>query len=229
MDDTLASLIAANLAFVGTHFALSHPLRGGLVKAVGEKGFLGLYSLVSLATFTWIVRAFLAVGPGGMPLWNGGGDAAWIAGSLLTVVALAMVVGANSGGNPALPGVPAEAVARAEVKGALAITRHPMMMGVGVWALAHALVSPTPRTLVTAGAMAVLAVLGAHLQDRKKEALMGDAWIAWESRTRFWPKWTALGQLGGRIWAIALALWLAITWTHGWLGAPAAGVWRWVG
>ena len=39
MDAQLASLIAAAAAFVGSHFVLSHPLRGSAVKALGPMGF----------------------------------------------------------------------------------------------------------------------------------------------------------------------------------------------
>ncbi|MBQ94760.1 MAG: MFS transporter, partial [Actinobacteria bacterium] len=76
--DPLLSLIAGSVAFVGTHFVLSHPLRVPLVSVIGENGFRGLYSLVALATFVWAVLAFRAVGPGGTPLWNGMGDGIWI-------------------------------------------------------------------------------------------------------------------------------------------------------
>ena len=54
MDNTLANLVAACLAFVGTHFAMSHPLRAGMVRALGEKGFQGVYTLANLDTFDWI-------------------------------------------------------------------------------------------------------------------------------------------------------------------------------
>ena len=39
----VTSLLLANIAFVGSHFLMSHPLRRGLVKAFGGKGFLGVY------------------------------------------------------------------------------------------------------------------------------------------------------------------------------------------
>ena len=48
MDAALTMLVAAAVTFVGTHFALSHPLRGAVTRAVGEKGFQGVYSLVAL-------------------------------------------------------------------------------------------------------------------------------------------------------------------------------------
>ena len=37
------------LAFVGTHFLMSHPLRSPMVSALGERGFAGVYSLVVAA------------------------------------------------------------------------------------------------------------------------------------------------------------------------------------
>ena len=46
----MMNLVVALAAFVLTHFALSHPLRAPLVARLGEKGFLGLYSLLAFAT-----------------------------------------------------------------------------------------------------------------------------------------------------------------------------------
>jgi hypothetical protein len=41
----MEEVTAAAAAFVGTHFLLSHPLRGGIVGRIGERGFLLAYSL----------------------------------------------------------------------------------------------------------------------------------------------------------------------------------------
>lgn len=41
-------------AFVGTHFALSHPLRAPLVRVETERGFLLVYSLVTAGTIGWM-------------------------------------------------------------------------------------------------------------------------------------------------------------------------------
>ena len=87
MDQALVSLLAAAVAFVGLHFALSHPLRPSLVSRLGEGGFRLVYSLVALASFVWMVQAFRAVGPGGASLWNGMGELPWLLASLLTLVA----------------------------------------------------------------------------------------------------------------------------------------------
>jgi len=221
----LASLVAAVVAFVGGHFVLSHPLRGGLVRMLGEKGFLGVYSLVNLAAFAWIIVAFRALGPG-PELWNGKAQAPWIFASALTIIAMVLLAGSLRG-NPALPDTPIDTVRSAEARGVFAVTRHPMMWGIALWAIAHVAIAPNARTLVTAGGMCVLALVGSHLQDRKKRELMGEAWGAWEARTSYWPRWGALLRVGAATWGIGIALWLVATWMHLWLAGMPAGFWRW--
>src|SRR3546814_17359193 len=68
-----------------------------------------------------------------------------------------------------------------------AITRHPMMWGLALWALAHALVMPTPAPIILSATIAVLALVGSAGQDAKKARLMGDAWRPWAARTSFVP------------------------------------------
>lgn len=228
MDPALTSLLAASVAFVGAHFAMSHPLRDPMVRLFGEKGFLGVYSLVILATFAWMVIAFRAAPRRGMPVWSGQDDVSWAIASGLTIIALVLFLGALRG-NPALPDIPAEKVAASEPRGVFLVTRHPMMWGFALWAIAHLLVAPTGRTLILAGSILILALLGAHLQDRKKEALLGQAWKGWSSRTSYWPRWRKLHKAGSTLWLVAIVIWLAVTWAHIWFGYVAAGIWRWIG
>lgn len=227
MDPDLTSLIAGSLAFLGTHFALSHPLRAPLVSRLGEAGFRGLYSLVALATFAWMVFAFRAVGPGGAPLWNGMGAVAWIIASLLMLVAAVLLIGSFIR-NPALPHPLASEHAALEPRGVFHVTRHPMMWSFAIWALAHVLGSPTPRQLVLAGAILFLALVGAHMQDRKNAALMGEAWAGWAARTSYWPRFGGLAKAGPVAWLGGLALWLIASWAHLPANGIPAGIWRWV-
>ncbi|MBX7541625.1 NnrU family protein [Qipengyuania sphaerica] len=224
--DPLTSLAAASLAFVGTHFALSHPLRAPIVKTIGENGFRGLYSLVALGTFIWAVMAFRDVGPGGQPLWDGMGEVVWIVASAIMLLASVLLAGSFIG-NPALPAPGADKLAAKEPHGVFHVTRHPMMWSFALWAATHVLLSPTPRQLVMAGAVGFLAVVGANMQDRKKEALMGEAWAGWEAKTSYWPRFGGLARAGAVAWIGGIVIWLAATYGHIHANGIPAGIWRW--
>tara|TARA_B100000700_G_scaffold178438_1_gene197105 strand:+ start:615 stop:1301 length:687 start_codon:yes stop_codon:yes gene_type:complete len=228
MDPALVSLLAASVAFVGSHFALSHPLRAPLVGALGENGFRILYSLVALATFIWAATAFRSVGAGGTPLWDGMSDAIWIVVTIIMLVASVLLAGSFVR-NPALPDARASRNAALPVHGVFHVTRHPMMWSFALWAAAHVLVSPTPRQWIMAGAIGFLALAGAHMQDRKKRALMGDAWDDWQSRTSYWPRFGKLVQAGAVAWIGGLLIWLGATYGHIHANGMPAGIWRWVG
>ncbi|MEL7708138.1 NnrU family protein [Citromicrobium bathyomarinum] len=222
MVDPLVSLIAASIAFVGTHFAMSHPLRASMVRLLRDGGFMIAYSLVSAATMAWMYFAFVAT-PAGAPLWGGYGDGVWIVASIITLLALVLFAGSLIG-NPALPAPGAEKAALQTPSGVFKVTRHPMMWGFGLWAFAHLIAAPTLRTVVVALAIGVLALVGARLQDRKKELLMGDAWRQWEANTSYWPRLGRIFSVGIVPWIGGIAIWLGATWWH----TMDAGVWRWV-
>ena len=226
MDHALPSLISAAAAFVGTHFAMSHPFRARLVERLGAAGFQITYSLVAFATFGWMVMAFRSVPPTA-PLWQGFASGPWIIATVLMLLASVLMVGSYIG-NPALPAPGAAELAAKGPHGVFHVTRHPMMWSFALWSVSHVLVSPTPRVIVLSLAMAFLALAGSHMQDRKKEVLMGAAWQGWEARTSYWPKLGALGKAGAVPWIGGIALWLAASWAHGWLIAIPAGVWRWL-
>ncbi len=204
------------------------PVRGALAGRLKEGGFLGLYSLISLASFAWMVIAFRKA-PTGAPLWTVG-SALWAAASGFTLIAAILLTGSFIG-NPALPDPTGRLKAPHATRGAFVITRHPMNFAVALWALGHMLVSPTPKGLVFAGAFLALALIGSAHQDRKKALLKPEIWADWEARTGFWPfastlrGRTRLRDLGWRIPAGGLIVWLGATWLHGGLGA---GLWRWV-
>ncbi len=227
MEPQFIALVAAAAFFVGSHFAMSHPLRASMVHALGPMGFQGIYSLVSIAAIAWMYFAFKAVEAPSLPLWAGFDDASWIAGSLFALLGMVLIAGSFLG-NPALPAPGAEEAARQEPAGVLRVTRHPMMWGITLIGIGHLIAAPTSRTLVVMGAVIVLALVGARMQDRKKETLMGDAWRQWESRTSYWPRWSRLLQVKPALWLAGLALWLLVTWLHTPAGGIPAGVWRWI-
>ncbi|MFP5433285.1 MAG: NnrU family protein, partial [Alphaproteobacteria bacterium] len=123
----------------------------------------------------------------------------------------------------------------AEAKGVFAITRHPMMWAFAMWGLAHILVYPVAANIIVSVAIILLSLVGAALQDRKKEVLTPAAWQHWESRTSYWPFAAILagrarfGRFGMHALAGGLVVWLAATWAHMPLAGWPAGIWRWLG
>ena len=223
----MVALAAA--AFVGSHFLLSHPLRAPFVARLGERGFLGVYSLVTFATLGWLAEAYRH-SPPETPLWPTG-DALWVLASVIMLLAGILFLGSLIR-NPALPGMPATAP---EPRGVFTWTRHPMLWSFALWALAHALVWPILANFVLVTAIAILALVGAALQDAKKATLQPATWPVWERRTSYWPfAAIAAGRTPFRLPGVpplllAVVLWLAITWAHLPLAGVPAGVWRWIG
>lgn len=220
----MLELVAANAAFVGTHFAMSHPLREPMVRAFGEMGFQVFYSIISLATLAWVYFAFKAAPPANL---GGSGEIGWIIATLLTLPAMVLFAGSVLG-NPALPTPTAEADARAEPRGVFTVTRHPMMWGFALWALSHMVLFWSTRTMITAFAIGFLAIVGAKMQDAKKRKLMGEAWAVWESNTSFWPRLSGFAKAGAVPWALGLVLFAALSYLHLPLGDIPAGIWRYL-
>ena len=204
MND-LVSLALATTAFVGSHLLMSHPLRASLVARLGERGFLGLYALVSFVTFGWMILAYRA-GDSSAPYWSAPLEY-WPFASLLMLLASILLVGSLIR-NPAFPHPEAGRHEIPPPRGVFAITRHPMNTSFMLWALVHISISGTPHNLIVAGGIFLLALAGSIGQDRKKAKLLGAPWRQWIERTSFVP----LGALfTGRVkWREAVPHWAAL-------------------
>lgn len=223
------------LAFVGSHFALSHPLRRTLVGNLGEAGFIGVYSIVAALTLLWVALAYAATEHGllnNVPVWIAPGWW-WIVASALMLVASILLAGSLVR-NPAFPHPGAGKRPARPASGVFAITRHPMNMAFALWALVHLSLWWSPRNLIVAVGILLLAVAGSILQDRKKRAVEGRSWSEWERRTSLLPfaalvqgraKWTDAAPgwiaLGG-----GLLFWLLVTAFHATTVSPLAWLYQ---
>lgn len=211
-------LALACVAFVGTHFLLSHPLRPGLVARLGERRFQTLYSLVALVTLGVMIWVYGKLGDQA-PLWTLG-EAGWIAATILMWFASILLAGSFVG-NPALPG----ARRVSAPSGVLAITRHPMMWSFAIWAVVHLALVATPKAMLFDGAILFLALGGSIGQDRKKRRLMGSRWHEWAAQTSFMPFARGLKSPGAFALIGGTLLFVVATWLHPIL----VGIWRWIG
>ena len=174
MDRGLLSLVIAGIAFCGSHVLLSSTrLRGSLRDQLGERGFLAVYSLTSLAVFAWFVAAYLAAPTIG--LWP---QQRWTALVPVLVMPLAtiLLVAGYSTRNPTAVGMERSARADDPAPGILSVTRHPVMWAIGLWAVAHLIANGDLSSVLFFGALAALALGGTVLIDRKKQLALGSNW-----------------------------------------------------
>jgi uncharacterized membrane protein len=226
MDASLVHLAVATIMFVVSHFVMSGPLRAALIAKMGTQPFLLLYSFVSIGTLAWAIIVFDRA-DANEALWNGMHPLPWLLASVLTIVALALLL-PSFVRNPALPGNNAAGLGTVIPSGVFKITRHPMMWGIALWALAHIIAAPTGRSIVLMAGMIVLALLGSHFQDKRKGEWNKREYGPWLRRTSFWPQIGNFGAIGV-IWLIAFLAWFLITWAHYHFFGIPAGLWLLVG
>ena len=173
------------LVFAATHIGLSSQRwRPRLVETLGAGAFLGLYSVVSFAVFVPLVSIY----------WGDRHSGAYL-GSLAVIpgmrelmflgmgVAVTLMVGGLVSPSPA-----SLAAGQPEARGMLRITRHPLLMGAGLFGLLHLLVVPVHAAeLAFFAGFPLFVVAGCWHQDQRKLA-GGDADFArFHASTSFLP------------------------------------------
>lgn len=221
----MEQLVLALVAFIGSHELLSHPLRKPITGKIGEKGFEGLYSVVALGTFAWVIFAFRAVPLEVLwvaPSW------VWTLASLVMLGASILFAGAFLAPNPSL-NITGNVLARSPMPmGVMRITRHPMLWSFALWAAVHASVAGTAAVVLLSAGIGVFALFGAKMLDGKKAVQLGDRWIAFEAASSFVPFGRGLALPGWKATIGGLVIFLAATWLHPRLGAPVVGIWEYL-
>ena len=160
------------LLFAASHMLLSsRTLRPRLVARLGEKRFLGAYSLISFVFFVPLVYYYMTHRHAGPLLWAAPDSGAI---DLLLVIAnvagfVLLVAGIMTPSPASVTGAP-----RDEPAGVQRITRHPVFMGIGLWGLAHLIGNGYASDCAFFGGFTVFALIGSWHQDRRKLA-GGDA------------------------------------------------------
>ena len=180
-----AAIVFWWLAFAATHMGLSSaPVRTRLIGALGERGFLGIYSLVALATFVPLVWFYFSHKHEGPFLWYFG-SAPVLRWSMYAGMALvlALLVAALLRPSPA-----AIAPGKAEVAGPYHITRHPLFMAVGAYGVLHLMVARVNASeLAFFAGFPLFAWAGCRHQDRRKLASGDEKFQRFHDETVFFP------------------------------------------
>jgi uncharacterized membrane protein len=201
----MTMLVAATLAFLATHFVASTPLRPALVNAIGEWPYRGLYSLVAFVTLGWMIWAYVKA-PREL-VFAGWRELAYAAMPLAFVL-----VACGYWRNPTLVG--ADKLLRSEdpARGIIRVTRHPIMWGVMLWAVAHIVARGDLKALILFGGLLVLALVGTISMDRRKRS--NPDWPRFAAVTSHIP-FVAIAQGRNRI------VWREIGWLRPALGLAA--------
>ena len=170
--DPMSQLALATLVFAATHFFSSTPLRMTLVEAIGEKAYLGAYSLVSFLTLGWMVWAYLRAPA--LPVFQVPGVKLWP----LVVMPFAMILLAAGlmSRNPSAVGQAGRLKDAEPARGILRVTRHPVMWAIALWALVHLIARGDAASIIFFGALAFVALAGTKLIDRRKDETLGEDW-----------------------------------------------------
>jgi len=217
--DPAAQLYFATAAFLAAHFVTSTPLRPALVRSVGEKAYIGLYSLAAFATLGWMIWAYSRAEP--RPLWPG----LRLIPALVMPFAFTLLACGLLARNPTLVGADRLLKSPDPARGIIRVTRHPIMWGLMLWAGAHILARGEANALVFFGGFLALALVGTLAMDERKARALGEDWRRFAAVTSHLPFGAiAAGrnrfdarEIGWRNPAIGIAAFAAFFAAHTWL------------
>ncbi len=163
--------IAALTLFMASHmFPVRPPMRPWLIARLGTKGYFISYSVLSLLVLAWlIVAASRAPYIGVIPQWE---VLRW-APIVVMPLACLIAVGGMLGQNPLSFGGLGAKEFDPDAPGMLAVSRHPLLAAMALWAGAHMLANGDLAHVILFGLFAGFAVMGMPLIDRRKQRQMG--------------------------------------------------------
>lgn len=228
MTGTIDTLALATAFFIGAHFILSSiPVRTGLVLRIGEGSFKGVYSLIVLIAFGWMLLAYRDAPY--IEIWAQSAAMRHVPLAVMPFACLFVVIGLLTRNVTAIGGEKLLDDPH-PVRGIATITRHPFLWGVALWGTAHITANGDLASIILFGGLTVLALGGmAHIDHRRRE-MTGAAWgpvamtssaipflAVLQGRTKI--DWAGIGLTRA---LAGLALYVIILLTHGSaFGVPA--------
>jgi len=191
--------------FVLTHVIIGRTgIKPSLVTRFGSQTYLTLYSTLSLLLLAWVIYAVLTAER--VVLWD---TPAWSYGFAVLVSAAAFVligIGAFSpnplsvafrktGFDPDRPGV-------------VGWVRHPLILGLALWGVAHVPGNGDWPSLVLFGGSMLFGALGVFAVERRMKRRLGmREWLRLARSRGNIDRWMILGTAGGLVlWATSLLL-----------------------
>jgi uncharacterized membrane protein len=208
-------------------FLLSHviPARPGIRSRLrgilGEGGFLAAYCAVSVGLLGWLIVA--AGRAPYVPLWDFAPWQMWVPNLLMPLACLLVAFG-TAAPNPLSFGGRATERFNADRPGIAGVSRHPLLLGLLLWAAGHIVPNGDLAHVMLFGTFAAFSVIGMRMIDLRRQRTMGrSAWDARAARTSLWPaaalfggRWRpSLRRIGPVRLGIAVLLWATLLGLHG--------------
>lgn len=175
----------AYLLFIGTHVVPAvRGVRGAAVARLGRRGYLAAYSLLSTLLLVWLVVATRSAPT--LPLWPTTPALARVPVVVMPFAFILIACGLsapntlsiswrNHGFDPARPGI-------------VAVTRHPVLWGLLLWAVAHVPPNGDVVSVALFGGLSIYAAMGFYLADARARQRLGPArWAALSAGTSVMP------------------------------------------
>ncbi len=232
----MTMLMEAAVAFLAIHLLISGTrLRDAITGAIGERPYLGLFSLASLAILVWLIIAYNAAhtSPENRVLY----DLGHVRDLGIIVVALAFLLGMQGLliRNPTAVQQESAIGKEGAIRGVLRITRHPFLWGIVLWSGFHLLANGDLAGVIFFSTFFVVALAGTFAIDAKRRRKLGPAWQSFAARTSNVPFAAVLSgrnalhlseSLGWRFW-VALLVFIALLFAHPHLfgASPFPGGW----
>ena len=223
--DWIELALAMGLFMVSHRLPAALGLKGAIVHRLGERGYIFVFSALSMALLWWLISA--AGRAPFVPLWDQAGWHRWVV-NIVMPMAIALgsfgiaapnpfaFEGRQTGFDPDHPDI-------------AGVTRQPLLWALALWSGAHLLPNGDLAHVILFAPFLLLALIGMKVMEARRRQTMGAAaWQHLTARTGLLPfaamisgRWKPLTRPSLGRFVLALLLWVGLWHLH----APIIGVW----
>ncbi len=189
-----SEMAAALAAFFASHIIPARPpVRRWLRAHLGGTVYMALYSALSLGILAWLVIAanrapYVEIWP--FALWQ-----LWVPNIVMPVACLLIAFGVAAPNPFSIAGRSTERF-NPDQPGIAAVTHHPLIWGLTLWAVAHLVPNGDLAHVILFGLFALFGLMGmAALDKRRRREWGGEEWRRRAAKTSFLP---FAGLISGR-------------------------------
>lgn len=220
----MTPLFAAAVVFLALHLVIAGTrVRDLIVSVVGERAYLALFSLASIAAIAWLAMSYRSAvaSEANVQLFDLGNGVDNLAIPFVLVAFLVGVPGLLMP-SPTSVGQSGAVTREGTVRGILRVTRHPFLWGVAIWSAFHLSATGDEASVILFGTFLALSILGTFSIDMKRQRKLGEQWSQFAQQTSNIP-FAAIASGRNRFVAgeyfdwrffVAFAIFVAVLFAH---------------